>query len=383
MYRPDRPHNNKPGRSFRRRRRLIAVGTLVLVILGGLAITSLDRFAVERVSIPGISRDTDDAASPKPFVSRLAGKQLYVNPNAPAAAQAAAWRATRPADAAQMERLAKLPTARWIGDVEDFTELTKYFSEVKALDKTAVVVLYNIPGRDCGLYSAGGAETVKAYKSFVDGVAGAMGDASGIVIIEPDALAQLEETGPDGKACLTPEKKAQRNDMLSYAVTTLKASPERFVYLDAGNSAWGIDAGVMADRLKAAGVESADGFSLNVSNFRSSDDTTAYGNMLADKLPGKGYVVDTSRNGLGHFTNQDRPGFGWCNPPGRALGHYPTVTTGRDRVDAFLYIKIPGESDGMDADPLKCFGGPPAGQWNPEYALGLVSRWPAELQPKP
>jgi len=35
-------------------------------------------------------------------------------------------------------------------------------------------------------------------------------------------------------------------------------------------------------------------------------------------------------------------------------------------VDAFLWIKIPGESDGT------CQGCPPAGTWWPAYALGLA-----------
>ena len=34
-------------------------------------------------------------------------------------------------------------------------------------------------------------------------------------------------------------------------------------------------------------------------------------------------------------------------------------------MDAYLWVKTPGESDGT------CNGGPRAGQWWPEYALGL------------
>ena len=37
-------------------------------------------------------------------------------------------------------------------------------------------------------------------------------------------------------------------------------------------------------------------------------------------------------------------------------------------LDAFVWIKRPGESDGT------CNGGPPAGSWWPEYALGLAQR---------
>ncbi|MYR13850.1 endoglucanase, partial [Streptomyces sp. SID724] len=46
----------------------------------------------------------------------------------------------------------------------------------------------------------------------------------------------------------------------------------------------------------------------------------------------------------------------------------PTTDTGDDRLDAYLWIKRPGDSDGT------CRGGPPAGDWWPEYALGLARR---------
>jgi len=40
--------------------------------------------------------------------------------------------------------------------------------------------------------------------------------------------------------------------------------------------------------------------------------------------------------------------------------------TGQALVDAYLWIKTPGESDGT------CNGGPKAGQWWADYALGLA-----------
>jgi endoglucanase len=74
-------------------------------------------------------------------------------------------------------------------------------------------------------------------------------------------------------------------------------------------------------------------------------------------------VIDTSRNGRGPAADGD-----WCNPLGRALGARPTAATGVWRQDASLWVKHPGESDGP------CHGGPAAGQWWPDYALGLAQR---------
>jgi endoglucanase len=53
-------------------------------------------------------------------------------------------------------------------------------------------------------------------------------------------------------------------------------------------------------------------------------------------------VIDTSRNGNG-------PGSTWCDPAGRALGQAPSLSTGTPSVEAFLWIKVPGEADGCAA----------------------------------
>ena len=82
---------------------------------------------------------------------------------------------------------------------------------------------------------------------------------------------------------------------------------------------------------------------------------------IADQLGGKPFVVDTSRNGNG--TTADTQ---WCNPRGRAVGEPPLTPPSDPRVDAYLWIKVPGESDG------ECNGGPAAGQWWPSVAIELA-----------
>jgi endoglucanase len=134
------------------------------------------------------------------------------------------------------------------------------------------------------------------------------------------------------------------------------------VYLDAGHSRWQT-ASVMASRLAQAGIDRGQGFSLNVSNFLTTSEELDYGSSLASLTGGKHFVVDTGRNGLG-----PSPDGQWCNPPGRALGNRPTTATGRSTADALLWIKHPGDSDGT------CNGGPPAGTWWADYALGLAQR---------
>jgi endoglucanase len=115
----------------------------------------------------------------------------------------------------------------------------------------------------------------------------------------------------------------------------------------------------MSKRLKEAAITMADGFSLNVSNFVATKENLKYGRELSQKLGGAHFVIDTGRSGSG--TNGQ-----WCNPQGRSLGEAPTLNTGEKNVDAFLWIKPPGESDG------NCNGGPSAGTFWADYALGLA-----------
>ena len=102
------------------------------------------------------------------------------------------------------------------------------------------------------------------------------------------------------------------------------------------------------------------GFALNVSNFHSTPDNIAYGNRVSGMVNGKHYVIDTSRNGSGKSAGSE-----WCNARNQALGIAPTTDTRQALVDAYLWVKTPGQSDGP------CNGGPRAGAWWAEYALEL------------
>jgi endoglucanase len=141
----------------------------------------------------------------------------------------------------------------------------------------------------------------------------------------------------------------------------LSSQANTYVYLDGGHDAWQ-PASTMASRLQQAGVADAQGFALNVSNFRAQAGLIAYGQQTAAAIGVAHFVIDTSRNGLG-----PSPDGAWCNPPGRALGAKPGVA-GDYRLDWNLWVKRPGESDGT------CNGGPAAGLFWPDYALGLASR---------
>jgi endoglucanase len=306
--------------------------------------------------------------------------RLYIDPDSNASRQAAVWRMIAPQKAALMDKLAEQPTARWVTSPDDTPIIGDFVEEAKNQSGLPVLVAYYFPLRDCGRYSAGGAKDKDDYKDFINGLARAIGDNRAVVILEPDALAQISSTKENGQPCLNDAQQDMYFSLMSYSVDRLKKQPDVSVYIDAGNSKW-VKAEDIASRLNNSNIAAADGFSLNVSNFQPIDDTADYGKDVSAKTGNKHFVIDTSRNGLGGYTNPWYADMSWCNPPGRALGHYPTTNTGNPLIDAYLFVKYPGESDGTDPDEHKCFGGPAAGTWWPEYAAGLVERWPSKLQP--
>jgi len=243
---------------------------------------------------------------------------------------------------------------------------------------------------------------------------------------------------------------ADRYGELNGAVNRLELQPNVSVYLDATHSGW-LTVGDAASRLVAAGVQNAQGFYLNVSNYQFTSNEVMYGTWISQCIASGSYsgcpnqywnggplpaqiavllgewqgvalspygvwsdsttlanvnlntsglnlryaaypagtthfVIDTGRNGLGPWDYSSKYSTAaiaqdWCNPPGRGAGIPPTTNTGNALVDAYLWIKVPGESDGScnrsvagsTTDPE--WGGivdPAAGAWFPQQALQLA-----------
>lgn len=302
----------------------------------------------------------DGGTSLPPVKQQPKGSDPYwVNPEGNAAKQAAAL-AERGEDekAAIIRKIAEQPAAEWIGPDNAQAQARGYTEAAEKADREALLVLYNIPHRDCGQFSKGGAADGDAYRAWVGEVARGIGDRPATVILEPDAVLHLVD------GCTPEQFHEERYDLLKGAVERLTQQPKAKVYLDAGNAGWKSPDSLF-EPLQRAGIGEADGFSVNVSNFQTTEVSKDFGGKLSAKVGDKPFVIDTSRNGNGPYTGGD-PEENWCNPPGRALGEKPTTKTGDQLVDAFLWIKRPGESDG------DCKGGPKAGEWYEEYAFELV-----------
>ncbi|WP_218120482.1 glycoside hydrolase family 6 protein [Geodermatophilus sp. DSM 45219] len=300
---------------------------------------------------------------------RLSG-ELWLNPEGrgPVAVEQALAEG-RTEDAETLEPLAEQPTATWLATPENpYDQVLEISEAAAAAGELPVLVAYNVPNRDCGSYSSGGAADVEAYLAWIGSFAAALGDRPAVVVLEPDAVPQAV-VGCEGV------DRAARFQLLSQAVDILDRQPETSVYLDAGNVSWVEDLPVLADALRASGVDRAEGFSLNVANFEPTDETAEYGLALSRELEEGAppeeetahVVIDTSRNGAGPLPEGGPDEERWCNPPGRELGEPPTTSTDLPRVDALLWIKQPGDSDGT------CRGGPPAGEWWPEAAQDLAT----------
>lgn len=278
----------------------------------------------------------------------LAGKTFYVNPNSKAS------RAAKGDPSPELAGIAATPTAYWMDHISSPSIDAKYIVDAQAAGTTPILALYGIPNRDCGSFAAGGFGSGDAYRGWIDGVAAAVGTGPAAVILEPDALAMAD--------CLSGDQRQERFDLIRYAVDSLTRNPATAVYVDAGHPRW-VEAGEMANRLNQVGVQKARGFSLNTANFFTTEESTGYGQAISGMTGGSHFVIDTSRNGAGPVEGDP---LYWCNPSGRALGAAPTTATGNPQIDAFLWVKRPGESDGS------CRGAPSAGTFVNQFAIDLA-----------
>lgn len=295
---------------------------------------------------------------PDPARGVASNSAWFIDPDANAVQQERRWRAEgNVTDADALHAIAASPQADWFGGWSGpiRVAVTRRLDQIEAQLALPVFVAYNVPGRDCAGYSSGGANTADEYRAWIDDFATGLGEHRVVLILEPDSLALTE--------CLSPERVDERYALINYALARFEQQPRVAVYLDGGHSAWH-SAEDQAARLQRAGLSMAQGFFLNVSNFQLTEDEVAYGARIAAQTGGAHFVIDTSRNGNGPWRSTEPET--WCNPPGRALGAAPTLDTGHTLVDAFLWIKRPGESDGS------CRGAPSAGAWYPEYALELA-----------
>ncbi len=291
----------------------------------------------------------------RPAAAQTNNSVFYVD----STTQAARWVAMNPGDSRMpviRDRIASVPQGRWFTQNNTPTvaaQVSSHVGAAAAAGKIPILIVYNIPNRDCGGLAGGGLSDHGAYRAWIDQLAAGLQNRPALIILEPDVL-------PIMTSCLSAGQQAETRASMAYAGKRLKAgSSQARVYFDIGHSNW-LSPSEAASRLVASDIaNSADGISTNVSNYRTTSAEISYAKQViaATGISRLQAVIDTSRNGNGPVGSE------WCDPAGRAIGIASTNVTGDAKIDAFVWAKLPGEADG-------CIG--TAGQFVAQRAYELA-----------
>lgn len=278
-------------------------------------------------------------------------RQLYVD--AESSAALALKNSKNTTTIKKLSVLAKTPTGIWQTSGSDLSVFTAKMEKARSVSKSPIVVLYAIPNIGCG---SGGLANESSYIKWVAQRAKAIDGTKAIVVVEPDAVSMFN--------CLSGSQLEVRKKSLNGAINELSKTDAR-IYIDAGHSEW-VSPVDTVKRLQMLDMSKTDGISVNVSNYQTNADSKEFATNVLDQLavPQLNAVVDTSRNGNGPPAGNE-----WCNPLGRRVGT-SSVMKQDGRVAGYLWIKVPGESDGSGST---CSNGTREGSFWLEYAIGLVS----------
>ncbi|MEU1040412.1 glycoside hydrolase family 6 protein [Streptomyces sp. NPDC005551] len=226
----------------------------------------------------------------------------------------------------------------------------------------------------------------------------------------PNLITNAGGTNTTTDACVTMKSNGNYEKGVSYALDKLGAIPNVYNYIDAAHHGWlGWDTNLAPSvqqfyrvaTTNGASVSDVAGFIVNTANYSPTTepnykvtdsvngqtvrqskwvdwnqyvDEQSYAQALRDKLvaagfnSGIGMLVDTSRNGwggsarptgAGPLTSVDAYVNGgrvdrrihagnWCNQSGAGLGARPTAAPAAG-IDAYVWVKPPGESDGASS----------------------------------
>jgi cellulose 1,4-beta-cellobiosidase len=254
------------------------------------------------------------------------------------------------------------------------------------------IVIYNLPNRDCAAFASNGELRLeedgmnKYKKEYVNVIAEIMSDSSYdslriVTVIEPDSLPNLVTNLEIYENCAIAEEAYREG--VAYSISTLAELDNVYIYLDIGHSAWlGWDHTETAAQLysdvlqQAGGAHKVRGFASNVAGYSSLREhfdpyTDPNANMdliegfyqwnrmldeeryvaeFGSYFPDHGFLIDTARNGWAYVDaelpiDQRTHRGNWCNISDAGIGERPQANPS-SQVDAYVWIKPPGESDG-------------------------------------
>ena len=358
---------------------------------------------------------TPATGKPAPANNPFEGAEFYINPEYEK--KLAETKTDDPAVKAMLEKMKGHPTGLWLDRIAAIEQLPKWLDDAAKQSKekgkpvVPVVVVYDLPNRDCSAKASAGELAVdqggeeRYRKEFIDPIAEHFSkrpDQRIVVVLEPDSL-------PNVVSNLMIEKCAKSaliyKHSIAYAISKLSL-PNVYVYVDAAHAGWlgwignryGF-AEVMKEVVDmAGGPDRIRGYATNTSNYnaivgewgKKLEPTNPCGNeyeyvkalaetMTEEGIPNKGYIIDTSRNGV----EESRTVWGnWCNIAKAGIGERPKVAP-QPLLDAYFWIKPPGESDGVTDKSAARFdencasddaraGAPEAGHWFPEHLFEMM-----------
>ncbi|OAL55296.1 cellobiohydrolase II [Pyrenochaeta sp. DS3sAY3a] len=348
------------------------------------------------------------AASTNPF----AGKEFYANPYYSSEVHTLAMPSLPASLKPAASAVANVGSFVWMDTRAKVPSMDTFLADIKAKNAAGAnlmgtFVVYNLPDRDCAALASNGEllideDGVNIYKTeYIDKIAEIIKKYPDVKInlaIEPDSLANMI-TNMNVQKCS--RAASYYKELTAYALRTLNFDNVD-MYLDGGHAGWlgwdaniGPSAKLYAEVYKAAGSpRGVRGIVTNVSNYNAfkvgacpaitdpskTCDEERFVNAFAPLLRAEGFpahfIIDVGRSGK-QPTGQQAWG-DWCNVQGAGFGPRPTTNTGSELVDAFVWVKPGGESDGTSDTSAARYDGacgrasafkpaPEAGHWFQAY----------------
>lgn len=278
----------------------------------------------------------------------------------------------------EIDSITEFPPAQrafWFTDTSSRRDVTDYIT-AKAMERTIpIIVVYARPGRDEGLLSEGGVASMDAYESLLKSLGSTIRSTyfPVAVVLEPDWLFETMNSvaePSEGAQVLTTVEIVNpitgipqinfiewKPDRWFSLTTIFKDFAERmidksYVYVDGGHPFYHAFLGRNAFQQIRDSIQNSKirGLSVNVSNFYNNTDLIKFSAEITSNFDFK-ILIDSSRN-AGFFSNRGWEAIDSCrfDPPDIGYGISPQWVFDdylkAQGIDAYMYVKVPGESDG-------------------------------------
>jgi len=347
-----------------------------------------------------------------------------------------------PSQATLLKKYQNVPVFYWIDSMARIANLSTVLDGAvaqasKSGDKMVVqIIIYDIPDRDCSAAASNGeilcenaacAQGIQTYQTkYIDPIVTILKQSKYsaltiVALIEPDSLPNLA-TNMNVAKC----EQAQTAYMtcIPYAIKQLATLPNVVQYVDAAHGGWlgwpdnmqKFTQIIKTVLTTAGGVNTVRGFASNTANYQPLGSVSSqsdpcklkenYNNCINEAIyiqymnqqmetqgiTGKGYITDTARNGVPDCRKASSESCGdpcceWCNIANAGFGTKPTTdtsSTGLSIIDAFVWAKVPGESDGTSNTSASNYdfhcgsdesvpNSPQAGQWFDAFFVMLAT----------